>query len=166
MGNNSKLVMSTMANSGSTGTLAANTALLIVGDVDIELDALFLVKSLQMHFAWLTTTAADTIIVGMAQGDMTIANIATVMLQQVNDPFDFDELSEASFKRGIFWETLTILTSTERSINERFTIGGGKGIPIAEGKGANFFILNAGGGTLTAANFAINATLKGVFLGD
>ncbi len=151
----------------STGALAAGTALLVTGDMDTEFDAPFLVKSVDIHWGWLTSTAADVLIMGLAQGDMSAAEIGAALGQALTDPFDVGERGALTTARGIFWETVRILDAvTQRVRTERISIGGGKGIPIAEVKGINQFIFNHGGGALTDANGAMLTVIKGVWLGD
>ncbi len=162
----SGLKMGALRATASTGALAAGTALLIAGDMDTEFDGAFLIKSVDTHFAWLTATAGDTLIMGLSQGDMSAGEIASALGQALTDPFDVGEAGALTTAQGIFWETLQIFTSTERSATKRISIGGGKGIPVAEIKGLNHFIFNHSGGALTTANVALLTVIKGVWLSD
>ncbi len=160
------LQMGALRATVSTGAVGAGSAIILAGDMDTEFDAPFLIKSVDTHWAWLSITASDTVILGIAQGDMSAAEIAAALLQAITDPFDVAEKGALTTARGIFWETLQIFSSTERSATKRISIGGGKGIPIAEVKGFNHFLFNQGGGTLTDANLAMMTVIKGVWLSD
>lgn len=149
--------------------LAAQTAVLATtSGMDSEMDAGFLVKQAQFNVSVTNLTGDESVIVGLAQGDMSESEIATGLQQVLTDPFDIGEAGLAIKKMGIFWETVWILGPNDQVCNERFSIGGGRGIPIAEGKGVNFFIYNPSSVGLSANSQTCQglATIKGVWLGD
>ncbi len=163
----SRLIMSSEGAGTALSTLASATAVLLSSTVDTEMDAPFLVKQIQLHCGWHDADPTDGIIVGFAQGDATIAEIASALFQPATDPFDVGESAPVFKKNLIFWETLRYLSSEMNVVNDFIKIGGGKGIPIAEIKGINFFALNIGPALLTTGSLLNHHfTLKGVWLGD
>ncbi len=161
------LIMSSLHSALSLGTLAADTTVLFVGLMDTELDAPFLVKQIQMNGGVHDLDPTDGVIFGFAQGDATIAEISSALAQSATDSFDVGEIAPVFKKSLIFWETLRYLSSENNTINEMIKIGGGKGIPLAETKGINAFVFNAGVGSLTTgASANLLSTIKGVWLGD
>ncbi len=161
------LIMSTLAGEVALGTLAGSTAVFLHDGADTEMKAPFLIKQVQMHAGVHNLNETDGIIIGLCQGNAVIAEIASMMLQLALSPFDVDERFLLQKKQLIFWETLTYVSLGENTVNERFKIGGGKGIPIGEDNGINVFAFNPSATALTTgARLTVSATLKGVWLGD
>lgn len=160
--------MGTIPISGALTTLAASTASVVTGTMDTEMDAPFLCKQLQWNAAVMDLDPSDAVLIGLAHGDATQAEIETALQQSLTDPNDVGEWPLVLKKQIIWWESLFVLTGQQNVCNERIKLGGGKGIPIAEGKGVNLFVYNISTTTAltTGSVFACLATLKGVWLGD
>ena len=151
----------------ATSTLAAATTVLGTGDMDAEMDAPFLCKSVDIHVSYQSSTDTQAILCGLAQGDASTGEISVALTQEFTDPFDVGEASLVAKNLIIFWETLEIMGVDRRLVSKHAVrLGGGKGIPIAEGKGLNFFVFNPGGGALVDHNVTFQYVLKGVWLGD
>ena len=72
------------------GTLAANTALIIAtGDLTITEDFRMLKSEIVAHLDALTSTEGDGLLLGIANGELTIAEIAETL--QTDGPADFSD---------------------------------------------------------------------------
>lgn len=161
--------MGTMRVNMGLSSLGAQTSLLnTFGGMDTELDAPFLIKQVQYNIHVNELAAGEHVIVGLSQGDVSISEITSALEQELTDPFDIGEAGLALKKIGIFWETLRSFSAQMDINNEQIKIGGGKGIPIAEGKGVNVFVYNPAIGALSAAGQGCVGlvTIKGVWLSD
>ncbi len=135
--------------------------------MDTEMQAPFLIKSVQMNYSWNDADPTDTIIVGLVQGDAVVAEIASMLVLAAFDPFDVDNRTLVGKKQIIFWESLMCLSAENNVVNKTVSIGGGKGIPIGETKGVNAFIYNPSSALLTTGSILHGLfTIKGVWLGD
>ena len=163
-----KLIMSILSGSVSPGALASDTAIIMTSGFDTEMVAPFLVKQVQFQAGWHDVDPTDGLIIGLAQGDASVGEISVAINTAALDPGDVGAASLVTKKKIIFWETLTYLSGLQNTVNMRASIGGGKGIPLAEDHGVTVFIYNpsfaAALTTGSIVHFAV--TLKGVWLGS
>ncbi len=162
-------------NSDALGTLGSDTAI-VFNNAFVNNTQSFLVKQLGMHYNINGMTAGDNVIVGLANGSATAAEIASSMTQLVTDPDDASSLAVTAAKQIIFWETIRSIScpgtptgtaATSQVINEMVSLGGGKGIPLKEDNGLAIFAFNTQSGALTTGG-VVNGffVLKGVWLND
>ncbi len=158
-------------------TLASLTALQISDDyAGTNLKKDFLLKTLRCSYMSKVMEADETVLVGFARGDMTVAEIATALGNFLADPESFQQWDNFVIALGIFWQTIRIVSGNAvsgtpvaamKGINEDIQIGGGKGIPLEAGAGIQMFVFNPSGGALTTgAQVQGLYSLVGVFLKD
>lgn len=106
----------------------------------------FLAKTVQGTYVMQAPDTDDTIVVGMARGDSTVAEIKAALELNRLEP---DEPSEAASKH-VLWETVMILdgrigaAGANKQPMPRVSLGGGKGIPFDADDGFSFFAYNIG----------------------
>ncbi len=161
----------------SLGALASLTALIIETDyAEGNLKRDFLLKRIRAQVAIKILEADEQVLIGFCRGDMTIAEIATALGNNLPDPDDFQLWDNFVIASGIYWQTLKIFTGNAVSgtpvarmmdWNDDIKIGGGKGIPLQADKGIQMFAFNSSGGALTTGSQLQGFyELVGVFLED
>ncbi len=163
-------------NGDALGTLAADTALIIQTGLSTGLTQSFLLKQLQYNFQATGMTPGDSVILGLANGTATIAEIEDALRAAVVDPDDASSLIIAANKSIVFWESLVCIATgsagvgaltSSQQINTVMSIGGGKGIPGREGAGFSVFVYNPATVALTTGSAVAGLIiLKGVWLND
>ncbi len=152
------------------GTLAANTVLQLQSTYGNTITRTFLLKK----FECLTTIEQLTseqgpILVGLANGTASVAEIKSALEDNNPDPDDATSYAVAANRRMILWQSLHILDGRQDTKNHyRTRIGArGKGIPIAEDTGVQVFAYNADSSALTTgASIRGYYMLGGVWLND
>ncbi len=123
------------------GTLAAGVAV-IVDDV-VMTDA-FLAKHYRAQFALTASDAGDAIIVGIAQGDATVAEIKSALEQK---QLKRDTTLQDTARKVLFETTqlITVGDISQEGVTHMIdvSLGGGKGIPFKEDDGYAVFAYNA-----------------------
>ncbi len=155
-------------------TLAANTALIL--NQQTAFTRSYLVKQVQYNVGYNVVTGPSSVILGLANGTATITEIAAALNTLVIDPDDGSSPALLAQKSIIWWETLRFMgndsvgngaAGQSVSLNERISIGGGKGIPIIEDNGILVFVWNPTASTLSTASLMAGLIiLKGVWLND
>ena len=150
--NNTGVIIREQA-SQAIGTLAANTALIIAsGDLTITEDFRMLKSEIIAHVDALTSTEGEGLILGICNGDLTVAQIAAVM--QLDGPSDFSdrdgiEVAERFVKAISQLDTRDLTNAVFKNEN------GGPIIVIkprwsfSNTHGWNFFVYNDGANAFT-----------------
>ncbi len=148
-------------------TLASNTALIVSGNYGSGLKRAFLMKHLKAYIAINDLNASDAILVGFAMGTMSVSEIRDAFIREIPDPNEFGNWVDIINKRGVYWQTLAILTAEENAVNMDVKIGGKNGIPLTPGEGIQFFAYNTTTDALTTGS-ELNGVylLQGAWLGD
>ena len=134
-------------------TLAANTALIIAtGDLTITEDFRMLKSRIAAHVDTLTAGDGEGLMLGIANGNLSVAEIAAVM--QLDGPADFsDRINEEVAERFVY-----VISQISESLGVNAVFKNENGGPIIEIKprwsfsntdGWNFFVYNDGGGAFT-----------------
>ncbi len=153
--------------------LTSDDAQIVANGYTVNLTRDFLLKRLRVQLQLEDFTDTRVLIFGFARGDMTIAEIASVLVTKLPDPEDFQAWDNFALNRGIFWETLQMITGIDTAnvtstpvYNWDFSIGGGKGIPLEAGHGIQSFVFNPDGITVGNAGSTILALYEyiGVFM--
>ncbi len=158
-------------NSDALGALAADTALVLNSTFGSGLTQSFLIKQVLMMFAINGLTADESVIMGLANGSATVTEILAALTQNITNPDDASSPPVAAQRIIILWETLRVFTGVggggKATINEKISLGGGKGIPVKEATGMAIFAYNPSTGALTTGA-VVNGliTLRGVWLND
>lgn len=166
----------------TTGALAANTAVILDTTLGSNLSAGFLSKRMHYHLSFVpaaTAVGEDVVIIGIASGDPTVAEIAAALAETYVNPNDATVIARAAEKRLIWWETLRTVgfitpnispvdITHQRIIDEMFSLGGGKGLPMLEEKGAVLFAYNPDSATALANGILVKGIYahQGVWLSD
>ncbi len=130
------------------GILTALLAKALATDYASGLTQDFLLKKVRYHLALEDLDPREYMIIGLARGDATVAQIAAIMESANRDPDDLDLWDDFAIANAIFWETVRILggtdvvTSSGQVLNEDISIGGGKGLPLEGGVGIQVFAWN------------------------
>lgn len=159
-----------LMNADALGTLASETALVINTTFGSGITQSFLIKQVLMNLRIDNQAAADGVIIGLCNGSATVAEIASALTTLITDPDDASSPAVAAARQNIFWETLRMLagaTAPAQVINEKISLGGGKGIPVKEATGLAIFAFNPGNNALTTGSTVQGiVTLRGIWLGD
>ncbi len=156
-------------NTDSVGTLGANTSLKLVA-----LDGLtrsFLLKKVIYAVAWNAGATGDNLIFGLAQGSATVAEITTALASMnISNPNDATNQILLDQWKVIYYETIMMVSASavgegQSVLNERISIGGGKGIPLLEDDGVQVFAYNPSTGSVTGSFDGI-VGFQGVWLND
>ncbi len=153
-------------------TLAARTAIQLgVGTSNIEHD--FLVRQAKYDLQLVGRTAADDgpIMIGMAKGDATVAEIAGA-LTEINTvgPSDTTQMLTADAKMVIWWNSLrsmkpSAVVAEAHLSTEWFSPTGSKGMRAELNAGYQFFAYNAGNAALaTGITIGGQCRTRGVWL--
>ncbi len=168
-------MLSIPVNEIAIGTLASETALAVNNDIGgANLQRSFLCKKVRIHFTMVAPDAEDTLLVFLANGDLSVAEIATALTtfaypQNPNDP---SNRLQQPLVKGIWWETMQMISanglgSGKTVINEVVKLGGGKGIPAIRNSGVSLFVYNPLGSAFVAGSFANGHLLfYGAWLND
>ncbi len=155
-------------NSDALGTLAADTVVSLRADTGLTRS--FLVKRVLYNLS-LVGAVTDSVIIGLANGTATVAEIASAIRDFISDPDDATAPGQAALHWIIWWETIRMIGGTANAgsaiMNEEISVGGGKGIPALEDTGLQVFAYNPG--TAALADSAVIeglVTLQGVWLND
>ncbi len=133
------------------GGLASVTAIILDSTFSTGMLQNFLLKKVRCQLVFELITAPEGIIVGYCAGDLTIAQIATIMATPELGPSEGDE---GALNRKIYWETVRIVEALNPVYAIDQSLGGGKGIPTFEGVGYQMFVFNPTGGALAATVLA------------
>lgn len=155
------------------GTLAGKTAIILDSSLS-SIDTSFLMKRVRYLLQLVGRTADDDgpILVGIANGNATIGEIATAMQEaNIAGPEDVTQSLTQDNAWVVYQNTVIALANlgsvTEAQPRDSSWIGfGGKnGIPALENSGFSLFAFNAGSGGLTTGS-SINgmAQVQGVWL--
>ncbi len=146
-------------------TLATRTAIIIDSDHSTNLVGTALITKVNAHvYVRDLTTGEGPILIGMARGDATVAEIATALNQQHVQP---KNPGDQSAMQNVFFESVVACFNQFPVINYEFKLGGGKGIPMQEGIGWQWFAYNLDSSSLTTGAAAgVQATLYGAWLSD
>ncbi len=145
----SNIVIQTDRLTDSTiGTLASVTAVILDSTFSTGMLQNFLLKKLRTHLFLENLGAIDGVIIGYCAGDLTIAQIATIMGTPELGPSEGDE---GALSRKIYWESVRIVESLDPTYRlDGQSLGGGKGIPTFEGVGYQMFAFNPMGHSFAA----------------
>lgn len=132
------------------GALASQTALKIGNDyISTGMAATFLTKRIELSVAVAMTGGEGPLLVGIARGELTVAEIKTA-LQSANDNGPVDQLEMQAHVHELFWaELIENHTNHVTTIKRTLKLGGGKGIPMLEDVGWQWFVYNTSSGALT-----------------
>ncbi len=149
----------------AVGALAAGVALDIETAHGNGMLADFLMKKVKAECVLMTPDASDVLVIGMARGDATIAEIK-VALEQTQLERDMSDQANA---RKVLHETLRVLSEPSGGFTDpvqiEVSLGGGKGIPFEKGDGWKWFVYNLGANDQVAGAFLhIYGTYYGVWL--
>ncbi len=158
---NSSITMSTLANL---------TALLVSSAYNGTITKTFLMKRYHYMMRLIGLTASDDVmlLVGIARGTLTVAEIATAIVQQTVNPEDPITSDDQSIRSRILWQSLRLLRTvgdgTVMDLDEFIHIGARGGIPFNETEGWNTFVFNIGGTMATGATLFDFSIAEGVWL--
>lgn len=156
--------------SQALGTLSSNTALIIANDFTTAFTKGALLKNFECFVAWRAATSGEgPILMGLCNGDLTVAEITSAIADNSLDPFDHTNMLASAEKLGVYWETFFIVDRMEEngSAHHKVSLGGGKGIPVGEEKGFQLFAISLDGGSLTTGSSLRGMyRVQGVWLGD
>ncbi len=150
--------------SGSTGTLAGVTGI-SMGGVSTAFEDDFLCKKIRAHLWGSNWTAGDGLIIGIARGTATVAEIKTAL---TTSPTSMVETNIEGATKLVFFETVRVITATDghNEYDIDVSLGGGRGIPLANGHGYQLFVYNPTGSALSSSVLiSCIITLYGVWLG-
>ncbi len=164
---------------GDLTTLASDTAEIIGLGYGPNLTRDFLLKKIRTQLYFGDLFLRTGLIVGFARGDMTIAEIATVLATELPDPEDYQKIDDYAKVNGIFWETLRIVDGTfddvggagppvqgaQAKYEITQSLGGGKGLPLEAGHGIQMFVFNPSSVTINdSTKYAGTYQLVGVWM--
>ncbi len=132
------------------GTLAGTTAV-VVDSAFTGITQNFLIKKIRTQLMLELIGATEGVIMFYAAGDLTVAQVATIMGTSELGPAESDE---GALSRKIYWETVRIVEALNPVYTIDVSLGGGKGIPSFEGVGYQLFAFNPQGGSLAAVVLA------------
>lgn len=138
-------------NSDALATLAADTALIVNATFSTGLTRTFLLKFLDYHVRVVAGTPGESVIVGLAIGQATIAEIAAALTGNITDPSDAVSLTTMAARAAIIWPSVRILDLSPTGgakLEERIPMGK-KGIPLQEENGMQIFVYNPSTSSLT-----------------
>ncbi len=152
------------------GTLATLTAVSLDSTYGSGMTRTFLLK----YFKYLLileslTTTEGPVIIGLAKGSATAAEIASAFVNDSPDPDDATSLTIVAARQAVFWQSVQILDGRTDTVNSaKVQMGArGKGIPIIEDDGIQLFAFNADISSLTTgARVRGMYFLEGVWLND
>ncbi len=159
----------------AVGALGAETAQIINNDIGgTNMNRSFLAKKVRIHYTLIAADTEDTLLVFLANGDLSVAELKTALTtfaypQNPNDPTD---QTNQPLVKGIWWETMQMVSASgtgdgKRVINEVVTLGGGKGIPAIKDSGVSMFIYNPLASAFVAGAFSSGHLLfYGAWLND
>ncbi len=149
-------------NAAALGTLGGQTAL-VINSAFNGITATFLMQRIRYFLQLVGRTAADDgpILVGVARGDATAAEIATAMLEgNTAGPGDTTQILSQDNTWVVYQNTVVAFDATSGDntegvipkLGDWISFGGKNGIPAAEGTGFQLFAFNAGSGSLTTGS--------------
>ncbi len=150
-------------------TLNSDTALIIDNGYGTALKRAFLIKQIRYELGLEASDGDDMIIIGMANGGATIAEIASALATKLVDPGEASAWPSFISSKVILWETVRAIPGNEPQavLNETISIGGGKGIPMAVNKGIQLFVFNPSANSLTTGATLLGLyQIIGVFMND
>ncbi len=156
----------------AVSTLGAGTALIVNSDFTTNLTRTFLLKQVQYALEVSGGTSGQgPLVVGLAMGLASVAEIGNALEDLVTNPNDPSSQAIAGLKRTVLWETVRIFQITnagnQNLINEKISIGGGKGIPALEEAGLSVFVWNPANASLSTGTLLSGLViLKGVWMND
>lgn len=157
-------------NSDAIGNLGADTALVLNSTFGSGLTQSFLIKQVLYKLGVVALTVDETVIIGLANGSATVAEIVAALTANITNPDDASSPAVAAARQMVFWETLRTIVggaSKRSTIDESISLGGGKGIPVKEATGLAIFAYNPSTGALTTGALVDGlVVLRGVWLND
>ncbi len=152
-------------NALALDTLAARVAIL-ANTAFNNIQSPFLLKQVRYFVQMVGRTLADDgpVLIGVARGDATIAEIAAALLEgNTNGPEDLTETLTQDVIQAVYMNTVVPFVmrgdGTEGILDTKWINFGGKnGIPTLENVGFSVFAFNAGSGALTTGS-----SLNGIF---
>ncbi len=140
-------------NNDALGALAADTAVQLNQAIGSGSTQSFLAKRIKYALGITDATDTDGIIIGIASGSATVAEIQAALTVTVSNPDDAGSKAVSANKRNIWWETVRYLHAEASQghivLNEDISLGGGKGIPMKEADGFQLFAYNPSTAALT-----------------
>ncbi len=172
------IVQQTMTvNALALGTLAGQTAL-IMNNAFNAITGPFLMKRIRYFLQLVGRTPGDDgpLIVGIANGDASVAEIGAAMLEgNTLGTEDITQMLTQDNTWVVYQNTLASFNATRGDMTEGFidlgdvwkTFGGKRGIPAMENSGFVLFVFNGGSGALATGSSINGVThLQGVWLRD
>ncbi len=156
-------------------TLASETALIINSDYGPNMTRSFLAKKAHMHYSMKVPDVGDYLLCGLANGDLSVAELrlALITFGYGVDPNDPTNYANQPFVENIWWETVQLIGDSLGDgsgylvVNEKISLGGGKGLPMKRNSGVQFFVWNPAGSAFVAgATILGTIMLNGVWLND
>ncbi len=169
-----KLVNQAMTANVALGTLAANTAIVLNNAFNNPSNS-FLMKRVRYFLQFIGRTLTDDgpILVGIANGNASLAEIAAAMLEgNTVGPADITETLTQDESWVVYQNTVVPFVtrgdgSEAQTDGKWIAFGGKNGIPAIENSGWQLFAFNAGQGALsTGSNVSGNTQIQGVWLND
>ncbi len=169
-------ILPSVISSGATNSLAANTAVIIDASYR-SITKGFLLRQWRVLGVVDDFDELDQLIIFLARGGATVAEIALAFTQEVISPEDASSAGQMSAKARVIWDTIVGLPPPGSSWtiaggSQAFsfdtgwkTIGGKKGIPFSEQFGPELFAFNYGGAALAAGlDIGCILLMRGVWL--
>ncbi len=164
---------SLVVDAQALSTLAGRTAIILNTNVSTTIQNAFLMKRIRylLQMVGRTTDDDGPLVVGLAKGDATIAEIATAMIEHNTiGPSDTTETLTEDNAWVVYQNTVVPFlyrggNSTGQIPPGWMDIEGRKGIPALEDQGFQLFVYNAGSGALSTG-VSINGIcqVQGVWL--
>ncbi len=133
----------------------------------------FLVKKIHVSLAFQGATNGENFMIGIAANDSGISGgfASTALAALVNPEATEAYLTESELVKTVWHETVRVVHTandgTIATIDEWFSVGGGKGIPCTAGAGPELFAFNPMSGSLTTGTTVDGVvTYYGVWLED
>ncbi len=156
------------------GALASDTSVILDNSYSTALARDFLLKKIRYQAQLEDIPSTVSWLIGFARGDLTIAEITTILTFVLPDPKDFQFWDNYAQLNGIFWETLRQIGGNAAAQdgsnagiwNANISMGGGKGLPLEAGHGIQMFAFNPSGAAVGNAGTTMICSyqLVGVFM--
>ncbi len=151
----------------AVGAPTVGTAVKIESAREATLSRAFLGKHLVLELVLDAPDSLDTLLIAMAQGLFTVAQLAAAVTSNAQR----DDPVEENIAKRVLWETMVLMANDDGSgtgsKNRRIdvSLGGGKGIPFAEDRGWQIFVMNVGVNDQVAGTTIIgHGYMSGVWL--
>lgn len=156
------------------GALAEGKAVILSSAYGASMTRSFLAKQVHMRLMFdpEAGSTSDKMLVGLANGSMTAAEIEDAVKTVMGNPNDTSNWDDYAMTLGIFWQTLRFISNGTAAflgayVDETIKLGGGKGIPYLKGVGVSLFGFNPAASSVASGNFITGSVCHvGVFLDD